>query len=428
MNSTLLKCLRPGLSGLLILMSSTVARADEIPTTLQLPGLVSAPELVPPITALPPLSAEADNSDVIQARHPNGKIRLERQVTQDANDNFVNHGSWVMFNDRDQETARGEYRLGKRHGNWVRTHVTLRELDLTLPPNAAQFTPPFLSVAQFVEGELHGPWTVIDANDRKVMSLNYAVGKREGRNEWFYPNGSPWREIEYKQGVRAGQLTEWSPDRSVAKQYRYLAGQRIVQQTEWHAKGVKKLAASYLQTPEYAGTVDDWWAGSSRELPIEQRRQGSGPAISLQAVVGMRHGGFQGWHANGQPAITGQFEQDQPVGQFKWWYANGQQACVGQYERSQPCGHWVWWHANGQKESQGSFIVGGQQGKWLWWDSEGRVAKSALFDDASSGLQLALRPEGLRAPQIDIDPASTSRRKNTAQTTRQPSGRTRVVR
>jgi antitoxin component YwqK of YwqJK toxin-antitoxin module len=371
----------------------------------------SATETKPELTDIPAsdaIDSTAPNelTEVIQERHPNGTIRLERHVMQDANDNFLNHGSWVMFNDRGHETARGEYRQGKRTGIWVRTHVSVRELDLGLAPNAAQFTPPFLSVAQFTDGELNGSWAVLDSRERKMVMLNYAQGRRDGKSVWYSPGGAVWREIEYKLGVRDGEFVEYAVDRSPAKHYTYVAGSRIEQQIEWYSRGVKKLEAAVLHTPEYAGTIDDWWAGSSRELPIEQQRVGRA-SVSLQ-VVGMRHGAWRVWHPNGQPAASGKFENDAPVGPFTWWHTNGQMACEGQYERAQPVGRWVWWHANGQRESQGTFATGVQTGRWLWWDAQGQVAKSASFAEDGAGLQMSLRPEGVVPPVVDVDTSPTT--------------------
>ncbi|MBS0211433.1 MAG: hypothetical protein JSS27_21030 [Planctomycetes bacterium] len=393
-----------------------------LPATFSPGAFAAEPSLLPLAAGVTVSSAEpaaqpeassggpARSTEFVQERHPNGKIRVEREVTQDANDNFVNHGVWTMFNDRGEETARGEYRLGKRHGNWQRSHVALRELDLPFAPNAAGFKGPFLSTAQFQDGLLDGVWLITDLEDRKVVELHYSGDRRDGKCTWYFPNGNVWREVAYKQGVRDGQFVEYAGDGSVAKQYQYTDGARVVVQVEWYKKGQKKLEVDTLQPPEFAGTVDDWWAGSSRELAADLQRQSAPVTIK---VVGVRHGGWKLWHASGQLAASGQFEHDRPVGKFEWVHANGQQACRGEYVQGQPVGVWTWWHANGSKEANGSLQTGSQIGKWLWWDDEGRVVKSAQFTDSQSGLQLTLLPEGIQPPAADIDAAETAAKRPT---------------
>src|SRR5262245_2176489 len=38
-----------------------------------------------------------DEVEVIRERYPDGKVRVERQVTLDADGNYVNHGPWKWY-------------------------------------------------------------------------------------------------------------------------------------------------------------------------------------------------------------------------------------------------------------------------------------------------------------------------------------------
>ena len=53
--------------------------------------------------------------EVIKERYPSGEVKIEREVTQDAGGNYLNHGAWKMFDERGNLVAQGEYRLRQSH-------------------------------------------------------------------------------------------------------------------------------------------------------------------------------------------------------------------------------------------------------------------------------------------------------------------------
>src|SRR4029079_13842394 len=38
--------------------------------------------------------------EVIQERYPNRSVKVERQVTQDTDGNYINHGAWTMWDEK----------------------------------------------------------------------------------------------------------------------------------------------------------------------------------------------------------------------------------------------------------------------------------------------------------------------------------------
>src|SRR5262249_9379461 len=70
-------------------------------------------------------AATASNSgepETIRERYDDGKVRIERQVTLDADGNYVNHGEWKMYSHAGDVVAEGHYDMGKRIGTWTRWH------------------------------------------------------------------------------------------------------------------------------------------------------------------------------------------------------------------------------------------------------------------------------------------------------------------
>lgn len=58
--------------------------------------------------------------EIVRERYSNSQIKTERHVTQDTNGNYINHGSWVRFDERGRMVGGGDYKLGLREGKWTR--------------------------------------------------------------------------------------------------------------------------------------------------------------------------------------------------------------------------------------------------------------------------------------------------------------------
>src|SRR5262245_59309468 len=59
--------------------------------------------------------------EVVRERYPDGKVKIERDVTVDADGNYVNHGAWRMWDDSGRLVAEGQFAMGRRSGQWSRS-------------------------------------------------------------------------------------------------------------------------------------------------------------------------------------------------------------------------------------------------------------------------------------------------------------------
>ena len=59
-------------------------------------------------------------TELIKERYPNGRVKIAREVTQDNHGNYINHGSWKMWDERGTLVAQGQYHEGQRTGLWNR--------------------------------------------------------------------------------------------------------------------------------------------------------------------------------------------------------------------------------------------------------------------------------------------------------------------
>ncbi|HEY5311937.1 MAG TPA: hypothetical protein VIK18_05435 [Pirellulales bacterium] len=344
--------------------------------------------------------ADAAATEVIRERYANGALRVERQVAQDAEGNYFNHGDWKMWDAQGRVVGVGQYRNDERYGPWVRFYQA-GEAEIIAGPIGRQFEAPFASEATFVDGQLQGKWVIIDAQQREVISWQYVHGKRHGKSVWWFPNGLKWREVNYREGEIDGDFIEWTPDNRLVAGEQYIDGRRWGTKVQWYEPGVKKTEARFLFAHEVTQVDEDWWAGYSR--------------VQLTAKQGsdVRQGRWITYYRTGQKAMQVTYHNDQPGGQFVWWHPNGQKAIEGQYSAGKQTGTWAWWHPNGQKWIEGDYQDGTQVGRWTWWTSTGRVVEAAMFvdEDAASpdgGLETVEATPELTAPPVPR-PASHAR-------------------
>ena len=339
------------------------------------------PVQMPPAVRNDPLlgagEAEADNDEgaeilpqeTVTERYADGKVKIERGVSQDERENYVNHGPWRMWDEAGNQIVEGVFRFGKRHGKWVRWYQA-EEAELFQLPPFNQFTAPFRSQATFRDGTLNGHWIVTDAKDRKVCDWAFANGRRHGASAWFYYNGNQMRVIQYRQGQIHGELLEWDANGQSVTRVEYQDGRRLEKTVESYADGQKKVEGTVLQARLVIKQPDDWWEAKLATYVRQGKDQ--------------KHGQWAAWYENGQMKFTGQYSFDKASGEFTWWHENGTKSLHAFYDNGQKTGSWTWWHGNGQKAIQGQYLANSPVDRWIWWNEEGKVAQRIDFTPSSA--------------------------------------------
>ncbi|TWT87712.1 MORN repeat variant [Pseudobythopirellula maris] len=308
--------------------------------------------------------------EIIRERFPDGKVSVEREVTLDENENYVNHGEWRMFDRQGNVSAEGRYHYGKRVGPWQRWHnASTSKTVKSFPFN--RFKGPFLSQATYTDGVLDGAWIILDADNRKVMQVSIEDGKRHDVTITWSPGGDIIRQQAYEHGVPVGDVLEL---RGGAKEMEriatYLDGRKLVEKKANHPRTRnKKLVESYLEPKTVLKNADDFWTLTFAEYELQ------GEAV--------RHGLSQHWHPNGQLEQQGEYRMGEKVGRFTYWHANGQKRSEGAYADDKQDGAWVWWHANGQKAAIGHYAGGELVDRWRWWGENGQLAKQKAYGDST---------------------------------------------
>jgi antitoxin component YwqK of YwqJK toxin-antitoxin module len=298
-------------------------------------------------------------TEVITERYPNRMIRIERHVTQDSDRNFTNHGPWIMYGPDGTLIAKGRFEFGKRHGEWQRLYDSKEER--VVGKFGKQFTAPFIGIAYFVDGKLHGTWKIVDGQQRDVRSWEFKYGRPNGTTVTYFPNGRKHTEMTFVDGALNGPMIEWDSVGNVVKKTEYKDGRSTSPYVKKYPNGAKQHEGQYLGPKQMIKTEVDFWAGV-----VE-------PQVVKKEGKPKRHGKWTEFYEHGGKKFEGEFDEDQPIGLHTWWYSNGQKQAEGRFDHGKPHGHWVWWHENGLKQKDGAFQQGVQSGTWVHWKPDGKV-------------------------------------------------------
>ncbi len=321
------------------------------------------PDPIPPTAAAEPVADRA--VEVIQERYPNRTVKIRREVTQDEQGNYLNHGSWKMYGPAGDLVAEGQYEMGSRTGLWTRWIQASEGAHFkNVPFNRA--VGPFVSQANFRDGQLHGAWTIFDSKQNKLSLVTFRDGVRHGPRKLWAAGGQLLREMTYRDGALHGEVSELGPEGKLQMVATYQDGRRVAAKiTTFKGGTAKKDEAMYLFAKLVPISQDDFWTGQFAEYESVGQDE--------------RHGRWISWYPNGQIKVDGHYEYDVPVGEFTWWHANGQKSAEGEYANGTQHGEWVWWHPNGQKSTHGSYTRGEQTGEWLTWNPSGKLDQHAEY-------------------------------------------------
>jgi antitoxin component YwqK of YwqJK toxin-antitoxin module len=289
------------------------------------------------VAALVSLSAStAVGGETLREVDAFGRVRVVREVVEDARGNCVNHGSWQLVDERGRVGGGGQYDMGRRVGVW-RRDLTAADVTPDLAPLVAGFDAPFVSTANYQAGQLSGPWTIADARGRVCVTIQFAAGVRHGDLHAWAPSGHLVLSEHYEHGQLDGAALVWSAaEGRLVHAATWVKGYRLVRSVALHEGPITapRSEGEYLLGPRTATTLDDAWTG---RLAAYQTGEQCLP-----------HGQWQAWFPGGQLAAAGRYDWGRPAGEFVWRHANGQKAAAGGYDGAgRPAGVWRWWNADG---------------------------------------------------------------------------------
>jgi len=335
--------------------------------TYQSQGTSNLEQLPPPIDEQESRPRAGETDTVIQ-RFPNGKKRIVREVAQDKDGNFSNHGTWEAFDLNGKVVAAGQFKQGIMQGQWRREH-TKSEGGLFVTRPFDLFQGPYLSVANFKDGKLDGLWTIYDQVRTKIFEISYKDGVRHGTATWWYPNQGKMREATFKDGLLHGAILGWDEAEKLTRREEYLDGRRIVRNTTFYRPKQPKQQDFFLDSKLEPEGEDNWWEAE--------------PTNYLPRGAKEKNGGSASWYENGQLKSQGQFKADQAVGRFIWWHENGNKSIQGFFENGVKNRTWTWWYENGMKKAEGAYKDDQPVGIWRGWYDDGTLKKEKDYSSTT---------------------------------------------
>lgn len=313
-------------------------------------------------------------AELLQQRTSDGKIQIERWVTEDASGNLVNHGAYKEYDGKGVIIRTGTFRMGKLDGVWKQT-IPLANAQAIADTIDSGFRAPFNSEANFVNGKLEGDWTLSDSAGNAVVVWQFENDQRNGASVWLNSRGKAVREITYRNGLPDGPATRFTSTQKEPEKFVYFEGKVLKSQTTWYDpdRRTKKKYEESVLIPDGEQVVShDWWNSQVKT---------QNTLVNGQPI---RHGLLVGWHANGAKSVEGQFLHNQPMGQFQWWYPSGQLQSKGTYLDGLMTGTWDWWYPNGMKMLHGDYELGEQSGIWSQWSADGKLVQRDSANDFPS--------------------------------------------
>lgn len=327
---------------MIVALLAGFARADEAPT---------------PTGVAPKARTES-----IQQRDAAGRVRVRREVSLNADGDYLNHGAWRAWDAEGQLIGQGRYAWGEPTGAWSRW-ADRQDSPLLATEPFTGFTAPFLSQATYRDGKLEGAWSIFDAEARLVSQIDFRQGRRHGEAVLYTPAGQVFRRSRFAEGLPVGEVELRTAENGLQPAATYAAGRQHFERVTQHPSGALKSRERWLGPLTRAVTHDDPWRLSFA------RYEATGEEI--------RHGVRESWWPNRQPKLRAEYEQGRAVGVARWWHPNGQLALEGSYENGLAEGDWSWWRENGLRAAACRYAGGKPAGEWTQWTADGRRVDAA---------------------------------------------------
>ncbi|QDV74724.1 MORN repeat variant [Planctomycetes bacterium K2D] len=311
-------------------------------------------------------------TETVCERDAAGVIRVQREVRQNRRGDYVNHGVWRTWDASGKLAGQGRYESGKPAGLWSRW-ATAEDTPSLAADHFAGFTGPFLSQANYRDGQLDGVWSIFDASGKRVSEVHFVAGQRDGFATLWTSAGEVSRRSQFAAGLPTGVLQSLDESGELVTTAQFEAGRERIEHTEHHDNGRLKAREGWLSGLQRPVVTDDPW-----RLRLAQYEP-SGPEV--------RSGVREAWWPNGQPKLQTEYRLGKAVGEARWWHENGQLALSGNYDSGLASGEWNWWRENGMRAAACRFNQGKPAGEWSLWATDGQRQPTA-----SSNGRLVQRP------------------------------------
>jgi antitoxin component YwqK of YwqJK toxin-antitoxin module len=239
------------------------AAADNAQDSATIERYTGPPLFLDEPDAPPPASLVEKRVEV--EKYPDGKTRIERQVSRYSDDHYVADGFYREFYPNGQKFVEGQYSSGKQEGTWTYYHDNGKEQRTVTYKNGQpdgswevlNAEGAIVAKRSFKAGKRDGTWVVYDDTGKQPLREEvYTDGKANGTWKVWFPSGQIRTEISIKDRDRNGRYAEWDEKRKHRYELNYVDGKLDGTATLWGADG-KKVTQQYAQGKLLKETKDE---------------------------------------------------------------------------------------------------------------------------------------------------------------------------
>ncbi len=239
----------------------------------------------------------------------------------------------------------------------------------------------------FISGNKQGKSTEWDYRGRLVEVKNFSMNMLDG-NFMSYENGKPSMVTSYQMDTNQGLYAELHPNGKVYRKIAVESGERqgpgdcFAPDSTWmygaQYRDDKMFAVSYIdaQGQLHANELID---KTKKEIVCYYKSGKISARLPFSNCI------FNGKHiiyySNGQPLRETSYVNDYRDGQSKYFYENGKVMEVADWSNGCHNGRYTSYYVNGQKEKEGNYIAGKKQGKWIVYDETGKPVETLYYDN-----------------------------------------------
>lgn len=274
-------------------------------------------------------------------------------------------GKFTHFTPQGQSLIQGLYQAGRPVGEWRgwsqgKLAASYRYTQGQVGGPATTYHPDGTTPAAqgpLGQGQPVGQWRFFSPSGAQLAEGT--VGPAGAQGEWKFADaiGQPSVSGHFADGQRTGAWVGFHPGTAtIAQQGTFRAGARHGEWAYYHPNG--QLAQKETWDQGRLQQVGPFYTAKGKELS---------PG-TLQNGTGTRHT----YHANGQPAASGDFRDGLPTGIWLYFDQKGKLNCEGQFLAGERTGTWRWYR-RGQPEAEGQYAHDQPVGQWKIFGPKGRV-------------------------------------------------------
>ncbi len=228
----------------------------------------------------------------------------------------------------------------------------------------------------YAEGKLDGEQKYFFSDGRVKLLLNYIGGQLDGpQQEFFFKNDTLASVHNYSGGILHGVQTRWDKDINKVYQVNFVAGKPDGIQRFW--KSGKMTEERWVQG-QLEEVVDEYTASQPKHVRVYSFvNEGDSLEIKWGKKVERETQYFQ------SGSISGMLEPGDPPS-ITLYHPNGKTMAEGKGTFEKMQGPWVYMHQNGKKMKEGEYKDGMQVGVWRTWDEKERLVSEEVMNTDGS--------------------------------------------